>query len=79
MLFAFVRQQNSDLNFATIIDIINQINIPEFTLKGKDLIDLGLTEYGKIKNILETLEQHWIENNFKDTKEELLKKAKTLF
>lgn len=79
VLFSLAKHQTSDLNFTNIIDTINQLNIPEFTLKGKDLIDLGLTKYGKIKNILETLEQHWIENNFKDTKEELLKKAETLF
>lgn len=79
VIFALVKNQKSTLNIANMLEIINQINIPEFTVKGKDLIDLGLKEYGKIKNILETLEQNWIENNFKHTKEDLLQKARTMF
>ena len=77
VIFSAAKQKDS-LDICDILNKINQINVPEFNIKGKDLIDLGLNEYGKIKDILETLEQNWIKNNFKDTKEELLLKAQEL-
>ena len=74
----FSASENTSIEISSALDIINTIVIPQFAVKGKDLIDCGLTEYSKIKDILETLEQNWIENNFVDTHEELLQKAKEL-
>ena len=78
ILFTLAKN-NQSLDLSAIIETVNQINIPEFSIKGKDLINAGLTEYGKIKDILEKVEKDWIENNFNNTTEELLQQAKTLF
>ena len=75
----FMAAENKKIDVLRTIENINNIQIPEFNIKGKDLINCGLTDYGKIREILETLEHNWIENNFADTPDELLQKAKNLF
>lgn len=75
----FMAAENKSFDVLHTIENINNIQIPEFNIKGKDLINCGLTDYGRIKDILETLEHNWIENNFADTSDELLQKAKNLF
>ena len=75
----FMAAENKHFDVLRTIENINNIQIPEFNIKGKDLINCGLTDYGKIREILETLEHNWIENNFADTSDELLQKAKNLF
>ncbi|MBQ8871016.1 MAG: CCA tRNA nucleotidyltransferase [Alphaproteobacteria bacterium] len=77
VLFCAAKNKNYDI--ADIIKTVNTLQIPEFNIKGKDLINAGLTDYAKIKDILETLEHNWVENNFADTYDELKEKAKTLF
>lgn len=79
ILFAVAKTENPDTQLSAIIEMVKQIDVPEFLIKGKDLINAGLTEYGKIKDILEKVEKAWIENDFSDSTEELLQKAKKLF
>ena len=49
-------------------------NMPDisFPVKGKDIIDCGLTDYQQVGPILKELEQLWIDSNFDLTKEQLL-------
>ncbi len=79
ILFIVAKSENQDENLPAIIEMVGQIDVPEFLIKGKDLINAGLTEYSKIKDILEKVEKDWIENDFRDSTEELLQKAKKLF
>ncbi len=79
ILFTVAKNTHHTTDISNIIDMVNQICIPEFSIKGKDLINEGLTDYGKIKDILEKIEKDWIDNNFQDTMENLLQKAKALF
>ena len=58
-----------------VINIYNKIdNMQEidFPIKGKDIIDCGLTDYQQVGPILKELEQLWIDSNFDLTKEQLL-------
>ena len=79
ILFTVSKNTHHTTDISNIIDMVKQICIPEFSIKGKDLINEGLTDYGKIKDILEKIEKDWIDNNFQDTMENLLQKAKALF
>ena len=59
-------------NFEQTLQNIKDTPIPEFTLKGRDIINAGIEDNRKIGNILNRLEQQWIESNFTINKEELL-------
>lgn len=64
-----------------ILAVYNNINnIPEieFPLKGKDIIDCGLTDFQQVGPILKELEQLWIDSNFDLTKEQLLLEVNNL-
>lgn len=79
ILFCIAKNKNSEIDVKNTLNEINKIEVPEFSIKGKDLINAGLTEYAKIKDILEKIEKDWIENNFQDTMENLIQKAKSMF
>ena len=57
---------------------INNIPEIEFPLKGKDIIDCGLTDFQQVGPILKELEQIWIDSNFDLTKEQLLLEVSNL-
>ena len=76
VLFCMAKNPSINYNLSEILSLINNIIVPQFTIKGKDLINLGLTEYDKIGEILEQLEQSWIKHGFEETHEQLLEKSK---
>ena len=57
---------------------INEIQEKVFPLKGKDIINCGLTDYQQVGPILKELEQIWIDSNFELTKEQLLLEVQNL-
>ena len=60
----------------TIYDTVSQVShdwpIPEFPLKGRDLIALGATAGPELGETLTRLEENWIESDFSLTKDQLL-------
>lgn len=78
ILFALAKNKQ-ELNISDVFKTIDEINIPVFNLKGKDLINLGLNNYSKIGDILDKLKTLWIESNFSITDNELAEKAKKMF
>lgn len=78
VLFALAKNKQ-ELDVSKLFKTIDEINIPVFNLKGKDLINLGLSDYSKISDILDKLKNCWIESNFSITDSELAQKAKQLF
>ncbi len=67
-------QQNQDIeNLSELLDYIDNKEIPEFPVRGRDLIALGLKENIQIGSILKILEKKWIESDFSLSKDELLK------
>ena len=71
---AFVKLPNGEQG------LIHISEISTFFVKSvSNFVQLGQTIKVKIIEILETLEHNWIENNFADTPNELLQKAKNLF
>lgn len=53
-------------------------SIPDFPLKGKDLLPLGLEQGKKMGDFLKIAEEWWEENDYKASKQELLAYVKTL-
>lgn len=76
LLLAFNRQSINNLH--QIIDSINDMETPEFPLKGRDIIAIGITDSRKIGNLLKELETLWINSGFTLSKEELLNKSHSL-
>ena len=78
ILFALAKNKQ-ELNISDVFKTIDEINIPVFNLKGKDLINFGLNNYSKIGDILDKLKTLWVESNFSITDNELAEKAKKMF
>lgn len=78
ILFALAKNKQ-EINISDVFKTIDEINIPVFNLKGKDLINLGLNNYSKIGDILDKLKTLWVESNFSITDNELAEKAKKMF
>lgn len=51
---------------------IAEMKRPEFTVKGRDVINAGIKDNRKIGEVLNELEQIWIDSDFRLTHEELL-------
>ncbi len=62
----------------SLIKTIQQTQLPEFPLKGSDIIGLGIKEYAKIGDILDTLKSNWIKSDFTQSKFDLLQSARIL-
>lgn len=67
----------SEKYFDTIC-AIDEIKIPEFPIKGSDLIEIGISEQNRIGEVLDILKFVWIKRNFEPSREELLVEAKKI-
>ena len=57
---------------------ISEIPEPEFPLRGKDIIEQGISNQQAIGSVLRELENQWLASNFSLTKEKLLENARLL-
>ena len=57
---------------------IAEIKLPEFSVKGRDVIAAGIKDNRKIGEVLDDLEQIWIDSDFSLTHEELLQRLPKL-
>ena len=62
--FIFINNKKKYLELNQILKKIENTNIPEFPITGKDLLKHGLKSGKKIGEAIKTIEKHWIENNF---------------
>ena len=65
---------SSKKNYANLVNTlkkIESINIPEFPITGKHLLERGLQSGRKVGEILKRIEKKWIENDFNLEDEEL--------
>ena len=70
LLSAFNRRVLPDIRER--IKHIAQIKLPEFSIKGRDVIAAGIKDNRKIGEVLDELEQIWIDSDFNLSHEELL-------
>ena len=52
---------------------------PQFPVRGKDIIELGVSSSQAVGTILHELESRWLKSNFTLTKDELLENARLLY
>ncbi len=71
LLLSFEQRSIPDLG--ELIKRINTMVIPEFPVRGKDIIAQGVENPQHIGDIIKELKNYWIASGFKLTKEELLK------
>lgn len=61
-------------NVAGTVKFIKDMIMPIFPIRGKDVLEAGVSDNRQIGAILDTLEQIWMDSNFALTREELLMK-----
>ena len=71
LLLIVAENQEPLPNFWDLYDAISAMDIPEFPLRGKDLIEQGVQDI-MVGKMMKEKEQAWIESDFTLTKEELL-------
>ncbi len=57
---------------------IDEMVVPVFMLRGKDIINLGIEDHKKIGSVLGKLEEIWMASGFGLTREELLEEGKRI-
>ncbi|NVJ98571.1 MAG: CCA tRNA nucleotidyltransferase [Alphaproteobacteria bacterium] len=60
------------------VDVVKEWEIPEFPMKGRDLLALGMRPGPEISKTLLVLEQEWLKSGFKIGRDALLERAAVL-
>jgi len=66
------RDEENRKKFTRQIKWLNSWQMPDFPLKGQDLLDEGHKPGPQIADILEKLENSWIESDFSASKDDLM-------
>ena len=61
-------------NLVFLLKHIETYKVPEFPIKGRDILDKGLSESSKIGEVLKMMEKTWIESDFELSGDEILQK-----
>ena len=61
-----------NINISAILHQIENVVMPIFPLRGRDIVNAGISGDRKIGKIMDKLEQQWIDSDFKMTRDELL-------
>jgi poly(A) polymerase len=67
-----------DARWRQALTLADRWQVPEFPVRGPDIMALGDLKGPKVGDILRQLEQDWIEGGFKEERDQLLAKAKGL-
>jgi poly(A) polymerase len=67
---------NDEAKLNSMLQLAANWKSPVFSLRGRDLIDLGLSPGPSVNSLLSDLEGAWIDSDFSLSREELLKRAK---
>ena len=60
------------------MNMIEKFKIPIFPLEGKDILKLGFKSGPQVGLILKNIENWWVNNQFKPSKKDCIKKIKQL-
>lgn len=75
ILFAIALMGDAEVQVGDLFNQIDQLIIPEFPLRGKDMINMGFKNFSKIGTILEDLKQIWLKNDFNLSESQLKDEA----
>lgn len=74
-LFASWARSEQDFNYPAYLELVEEWACPVFPIKGRDLLNKGLSAGPELGSLLVKLEEDWIESDFQLSKEDLLKLA----
>ena len=66
------------INWRALIEVASSWSKPEFTVKASDVINMGISEGPELGEILEELEEWWINNDFIDDQFSLIERLKAI-
>ena len=66
------------INWRALIEVASSWSRPEFTVKASDVINMGISEGPELGEILEELEEWWINNDFIDDQFSLIERLKAI-
>jgi len=78
ILIALAENNQHNVDVKKLFLTIDELDVPQFPLSGKDLIKLGLSENSPIKEIIGKLKNIWVESNFSLSPHDLKEQAKML-
>lgn len=73
LLLLLAADQQGLEGLSELLETIHQTPVPQYPLRGKDIIEQGIENPHQISAVLKELEEVWIGSNFKLKKEDLLK------
>jgi poly(A) polymerase len=68
----------NDVRWCSLLREISELVPPEFPLKGRDFINIGMEPGPRVGDLLERFETAWIESNFRLERAQLLEQAEVL-
>jgi poly(A) polymerase len=74
---AFLGSENG-ASLSTTLTVINAWENPLFPLKGQDIMKLGISTGSRVGEILKSVEEWWVESDFRASRAECLSHAETL-
>lgn len=77
VLFCAAKCKNCLLQVKDILNQIDNLSVPKFSISGADLIELGIHDNAKIGAVLQILKNEWIQSDFTLSNDNLFKLAKT--
>lgn len=78
ILISLAYNNMTDYDIRELFKKIDEMDVPEFPISGKDLMALGMINCSPIKEIMGQLKSEWIDSGFKMSVDELKTKAKGL-
>ena len=79
LLIAYAQERKDWKELPAILEKIEKINVPDFPIRGQDIIALATIPDKFVGVIMKSLENYWISEGFKYSKEELLSLADKMF
>ena len=71
-------QNKNEVNWRSLYEMANAWERPEFEMKAKDVLGMGIDEGPLVGKILNELEEWWAENDFIDDKFSLIERLKAI-
>ena len=71
-------QNKNEVNWRSLYEMANAWERPEFEMKAKDVLGMGIDEGPLVGKILSELEEWWAENDFIDDKFSLIERLKAI-
>ena len=69
---------NNNNSLQQALDVANAWQAPVFPIKGQDILDMAVEPGPRIGSVLKSVEDWWIENDFRPDREECLLRARSL-